>query len=358
MRANSRRFLGILSTVLGGMLLATLLATPALAVEMIYKGEIMARAWSARGTLYEIDTGDNVHIKSYRPDTVYADEPKIDCSGFLQKVWQVPADMYPGEWPSTEIETSRFKSPQAGDGWSITDSSLDQGTSLVRTDAMVYNDGSGGHIVMYVSNSYPWLIIDASPANQNGGVDVRNWPQTSYPWTSLSIWRAIRRDSVRDYSLGIELDNTDAYQANGTAPKYYIPYSGHTCYHFGDWQKSSQSALRYGMDYQHEWGTDSGVNKLIRWTPHLSQTGYYLVKMRWPANDTYATNAQVQIRNAYGISTAWVDQTQDGGTWVTLGRYYFYASYNWGTGSVAITTLGSPTNRHVIADAVRFEYNP
>lgn len=80
--------------------------------------------------------------------------------------------------------------------------------------------------------------------------------------------------------------------------------------------------------------------------------------MWWPANTTYATAAQVQIRNFYGLATTWVNQTVNGGTWVTLGTYYFGTGYNTATGSVTITTIGTPTNKHVIADAVRFEYVP
>lgn len=327
------------------------------AVDSIYLGEIMARAWSAQGTLYAQYLNENVHLKSWRPDTVYGDEPRVDCSGFIQKVWQVPSDMYPGEYQTNQYNTGMFASPQSGDGWQVTAAPLVENTPLVRADAMVWPGGPPGHIVMYVLGTSPdsWQVIDASGSL---GVKYRPWPKTTEPYRTLSSWKAIRRYSIWSYANGIEIDNSSAYQKNGTAPKYYVSYSSHTCQHFGDWQKSSQSSQRYGPDYQHEWGTASGTAKELRWTPHLSQTGYYIVKMRWPANGTYATSAQVQIRNHYGLSTKWVNQTINGGIWVTLGTYYFSSSYNTGTGSVTLSTSGTPTNQHVIADAVRFEYVP
>lgn len=112
------------------------LAPEALATPSISRNEIMARAFSARYTPYG-QTGS--HVKSYFPES-WASEPVIDCSGLVQKSWQVPEQIYPGDWPpSKEYDADSLDGN--GDHWYT----INQG-SMVRGDAL----SSGSHAVLYV----------------------------------------------------------------------------------------------------------------------------------------------------------------------------------------------------------------
>jgi len=66
------------------------------------------------------------------------------------------------------------------------------------------------------------------------------------------------------------------------------------------------------------------------------------------AKSTYATNAPFTITYSGGADTVLVNQTQNGGQWVSLGTYFFADD---GTENV---TLSDNADAFVIADAVRF----
>lgn len=114
----------LMASVAIGLSLAGLcLAGPAHA-RSITRGEIMARAWSAQYTPY----GQTGHYKSYAPDEYYdeggetSDEPYIDCSGLVQKAWQIPDQIYPGQWnppsvPAVEYPAASFTSN--GSYWTV-----------------------------------------------------------------------------------------------------------------------------------------------------------------------------------------------------------------------------------------------
>lgn len=67
-----------------------------------------------------------------------------DCSGFVAKVWQVPSDNNDITVDSHPYSTADFN--QDTSEWST----VDQG-SMVQGDALVYNDGTHGHIALYGS---------------------------------------------------------------------------------------------------------------------------------------------------------------------------------------------------------------
>lgn len=323
-----------LALLAGGALASEATATPS-----ISRNEIMSRAFSARYQPYG-QTG--THVKSYEPDVTHS-EPVIDCSGLVQKSWQVPEQIYPGRWdpptePTAEYSAAAFAT--GGTHWYTISSG-----SLIGGDAL----SSGNHAVLYVYTGTDWWIIDASGSPVDC-VQYRLWPTG---W-SKSSYQAVRRYGLdANYENETILDNPTGLQTGGS-----ITYE-HSCQYFHDWDKSSQITGYYGKDYQHRWGTGTGAEATVRWSPRLFKTGQYKVYMRWPANSTYATAAKVTIKNALaGDYICYVNQTANGGVWNYLGQFQFNAGYTPSDGSVTISTYTTPTSKHVIADSVKlvFQY--
>lgn len=116
----------------------------------------------------------------------------------------------------------------------------------------------------------------------------------------------------------------------------------------GDWTASTYTAGYYDTDYLHDGNVGKGA-KSVRFTPTISTAGSYDVFMIWTSATNRATNVPVDIVSASGTTTLLLDQTVNGGQWVSLGAYDFDSGT---TGSVLVRTTG--TNGFVIADAVGF----
>uniref|UniRef100_UPI00384B7640 golvesin C-terminal-like domain-containing protein n=1 Tax=Neorhodopirellula lusitana TaxID=445327 RepID=UPI00384B7640 len=111
------------------------------------------------------------------------------------------------------------------------------------------------------------------------------------------------------------------------------------------------------------WGTSSAVtgfvgsnyrfaingNNTSRFNPVISSAGAYEVFANWTSDASRATNASFDVVHASGSTTVHVDQTQNGGTFQSLGIFSFVAGQSQ---SVAVRTLG--TNGSVVADAIRW----
>ena len=306
-----------------------------------------AKSWLEHGRAQYTPYGQTGHYKSYAPDEYYdeggetSDEPYIDCSGLVQKAWQIPDQIYPGQWnppsvPAVEYPAASFTSN--GSYWTV----IAQG-ALATGDALSTSE----HTILWVMNSGDWKIIDAS--GTMGKVLYRTWP-AGY---NKADYTAARRSEVSSGLNEIILDNPTAKQTGGS-----ITYTvnGHTCPCFFDWSKSSQMPDRYGIDYQHQWGTGTGTEKKVRWTPRFFHSGSasYHIYIKFPSNSTYATGAKVIVKdNTDYDSVHYVNQTQ-GVTWYYLGTKTFDMGYSTTNGTIILTTYGTPTNQHVIADAVRF----
>ena len=113
------------------------------------------------------------------------------------------------------------------------------------------------------------------------------------------------------------LDNPTAKTTNGTDLG-------------GNWTRSTSTAGYLGDNYQVRAGTTA--TSWARWTPRFTSTGYYDVYLRWTAGWNRATNAKVTINTPRGQYVQYVDQTQQNGAWVWLGRYPANAGYNSGFG--------------------------
>ncbi len=91
----------------------------------------------------------------------------------------------------------------------------------------------------------------------------------------------------------------------------------------------------------------SGSTATATWTPTLATNGQYEVLVRYTSHPLRATIATYMVSHDGGTTAFNIDQTMDGGTWVSLGTFSL--------SSGAFVTLDSTgANQFVIADAVRF----
>ena len=282
--------------------------------------EIIARAESAIGTYYTWGR------ESWSPDSGGGAGP--DCSGFVLKCWEVPRTMLYQEEDGVNATiqprytTYSFKNNLGP--WSA----LSSRSQLLPGDAMVYNDGTAGHVVLYAEgDAWNYPIVYEAPYT---GARVRR--SSRYLG---SAYQPRRRYGLTDSS--ILLDNPTAVSVGGSDVS-------------GNWPRSTSNPGFYGHDYQVRAATTGTA--WARWTPRLPSTGYYNIYVRWTDGWNRASNARIQVRTPTSTSTRYLDQRSGGGAWFKLGRYRFDAGYSPSAGSVTIYATGA--NGYVVADSVLF----
>ena len=119
----------------------------------------------------------------------------------------------------------------------------------------------------------------------------------------------------------------------------------------GSWATSAYSSQRHGANYLHNQGDGDG-NKRATFTPNLTANYIYEVSVFYNASSSRHNNIPVDIQYAGGSKTVYLNQTINGGQWVSLGKYPFAQGT---AGSVTIRTTGAPAGKYVIADAVKFD---
>jgi RHS repeat-associated protein len=115
----------------------------------------------------------------------------------------------------------------------------------------------------------------------------------------------------------------------------------------GTWPTASSGSGYQGIDYRtHAAGTGSAT---FTWKLHVPQTGTYEAFARYPSGGT-ATNAPFKVEHSGGSTTKAVNQTQQAGTWVSLGSFSFTEG-DGGTGRQIV--LSDNAGGSVVADAVK-----
>ena len=110
----------------------------------------------------------------------------------------------------------------------------------------------------------------------------------------------------------------------------------------GAWCKSVATGF-YGVDSLY----NCGGADTYRWTPSLPVTGNYDVEVRWTTHPNRGAAVPYKVVHAGGATNVQTNQQQQGGTWVSLGRFNFSAGTS---GYVEIGEGDGISN----ADAVRF----
>ena len=114
----------------------------------------------------------------------------------------------------------------------------------------------------------------------------------------------------------------------------------------GTWTTSSAGTGFVGPGYQtHAPGAGTDT---FTWNLNIPEDGNYTVYVKYPAVSGAAANASFKVSFSGGSSTVAVDQTQNAGTWVPLGKFAFTQN---GTGQSL--TLAENPGGTVVADAVK-----
>ncbi len=114
----------------------------------------------------------------------------------------------------------------------------------------------------------------------------------------------------------------------------------------GTWPTASSPAGYQGFNYQtHAAGT--GANTFT-WKLNIPQDGTYQVFVKYPAVTGAATSAAYTVTHSAGTTAKTVNQTQQAGTWVSLGSFTFTQ------GNAAKVVLSdNAAGGTVLADAVK-----
>lgn len=306
---------------LGSMLLlAWPTAAAHAAIPVVTRHEIVARAESAIGTDYTWGQ------ESWTPNALGAGP---DCSGFVLKCWETPRSMLYQEEDGVNASISPRYTTYSFYNLIGPWTQLSSRNSLLAGDALVRNDGSSGHVVLYAEGDvWGYPIVYEAPYT---GATVRRASRYL-----SSDYRPIRRDLLSSGN-SLLLDNPTAKTTGGSDVG-------------SAWSRSTSVTGYYQADYQtHEPTTASAW---ARWTPRFATAGYYTVYLRWTSGANRASNARVTINTPGGQLSTAVNQRSGNGAWVKIGRYYFQSGYSTGSGSVAIHATGA--DGYVVADAALF----
>jgi hypothetical protein len=309
------------ATVVSLAVMLCLFPSPALAaIPTLTRSEILARAESAIGADYTWGQ------ESWTPNALGAGP---DCSGLVLKCWETPRSMLYQEEDGVNASISpRYTTYSFFNGlgpWTT----LSDRASLQPGDALVYNTGSSGHVVLYAEgDGWNYPIVYEAPYT---GATVRR--ASRYLG---SEYKPIRRSGLATANSLI-LDNPTAKSTGGDDVA-------------GSWTRSTSTAGYFQADYQVCAATTDIA--WARWTPRFASAGYYNVYLRWTSGWNRASNAKVTVNTPGGQIIARVDQRSNGGAWVKVGRYYFVTGYSTGGGSVAIHATGA--DGYVVADAAYF----
>lgn len=290
-------------------------------IPTVTRSEIVARAETALGLTYTWGK------ESWVPNAGVG--AGTDCSGLVLKCWEVPRTMLYQE--EDGLNASIYPRYTSYDFYHCTGpwTALSSRSLLKEGDALAYHNGASGHVVVYAGGD-PWNypIIYEAPGR---GAALR---RASVYMSDSYLPR--RRASLLE-TPAIVLDNPTAKSVGGSDIA-------------GNWTRSTSNPGYFGDDYQTQAATSATA--YARWTPRIATSGYYQVYLRWTAGTNRASMARVHVNYATGQKIIYVDQRYNGGTWHSLGRYYFNAGYATGAGSVTLWATGA--DGYVIADAVMF----
>lgn len=118
----------------------------------------------------------------------------------------------------------------------------------------------------------------------------------------------------------------------------------------GSWSIGTSAPDRYGTNYAYTSGAVQG--KSATWTPNIARAGNYRVYVWYPQGSNRHTAAPYTVYYNGGSRLYTVNQTTGGGQWNLLGTHPFAAG---SSGRITLTNEGVPSDKNVMADAVRFE---
>ncbi len=126
-------------------------------------------------------------------------------------------------------------------------------------------------------------------------------------------------------------------------------------YYDGLWTYGTSSADKYGTYYQYAQSTTNAATSSATYTPDITISGKYDVYTWYGWQTTRSTNTPMIIYGAETTITSRVNQTTNTGSWQLLAKGMKFNAGGGGYARVANDT--GETNRIVVADAFRWQYN-
>ncbi|NUT32038.1 MAG: DNRLRE domain-containing protein [Hamadaea sp.] len=183
----------------------------------------------------------------------------------------------------------------------------------------------------------PWEIVTAYAYNPIGQQVAT---VTSAAGGSTSRWRV--SDYHPDGKLKLRADN-GVPVGNQVVQVDNSDFNNVTA--IGVWATATSGTGYQGRDYRtHAAGAGTDA---VEWALNVPQDGAYDVYVRYPSVTGAATAAPYKITHAAGTTDKPVNQTQNPGGWVNVGKYLFAG------GAPAKITLGQTTTGIAVADAVK-----
>ena len=119
----------------------------------------------------------------------------------------------------------------------------------------------------------------------------------------------------------------------------------------GDWKVSRSVTPYVGVDYLDD-GNEGKSGKRIRFTPQLSATGEYEIRIAYTASANRATNVTVTVHTSRGPVSATLNQRQHPGRhapFFSLGKYHL-----WPEADTSVEIHAEGTDGCVVVDAVQW----
>lgn len=155
--------------------------------------------------------------------------------------------------------------------------------------------------------------------------------------TSTVLFAPVERAAAMEVGDQIVIDNTD---------------SGFTYTPQAAWRNSTHVPGYYGSNYLGDVTSGADTAVAAKWTPTITDAGYYKIYMWWSEAANRPDAAPIEIKHFNGQKTdtsLTVNQTINGGQWVYLGTYYL------GTGGHDYVKIKGDDAGYTAADAVMFE---
>jgi len=191
-----------------------------------------------------------------------------------------------------------------------------------------HRSGSDAVSINQQENNEQWVLLGTYDFDAGAGrvrVDAENSSGGTYVAADAIMVEAIAPES------DLVVDNSDA-GFSATA----------------NFATSSASPWRYGEDYHY---CNPGAGDTATWTLPLPAGGVWEILEWHNGNETRSDRAPFTISHFDGETTVLVNQQQDSGRWLSLGRFAFDRG-------AAQVRLASVTDKIVIADAVRARLVP
>lgn len=212
---------------------------------------------------------------------------------------------------------------------------------------LVELSGPGGR---FDEPGYPVLLTtEDSPLASSISVRVpTGLPSSNLYRVRLRTSRPVREYVVQDTALSVLVDDiTSKTRSSNRASNINGDYSEEYNDNAFTYYRSEANA-RFGHTYMRVTGSD--VTRWVRFTPTLPVSGTYQVRVMYPSLANAPNAAQFRVVHTGGTSTVNVNQTLNGGRWVSLGNFNFNAGT---TGYLEV--LANQTN--LALDAVLFVRN-